>query len=145
MSLPCGHFFDVEELDARVGLADFYEISDSGVIMRPRIRVTDINAPTCPACSESLSGVRRYSLFCQLQSLPDIIDRMYAKFGRKMEMFEDQLTKAESGLSLSFGDFVKEFRPSPLAGKKNQNLVRVRGNTMMEVQNKITDFRGEQF
>lgn len=70
---------------------------------------------------------------------------MYAKFGRKMEMFEDQLSKAEEGLSSTFEDFVKGFRPSPLAGKKNQNLVRVRGNTMMEVQTKITDFRGEYF
>ena len=143
MSLPCGHCFNVEELDQHVGLADFYEISDTGVIVCPRIRVTDIKAPTCPACSESLSSVRRYSLLHQLRSLSDIIDRMYAKFGRKMEMFEDQLTKAESGLCSTFGDFAKQFKPSPLAGKKNQNLVRVRGNTMMEVQTNITDFKGE--
>ncbi|KAA6416394.1 MAG: hypothetical protein FRX48_01114 [Lasallia pustulata] len=77
------------------------------------------------------------------RSLPDNIDRMFAKFGRKMEMFEDELTKAESGLSSSSGEFTKQFRPSPLAGKKNQNLVRVRGNMMMEVQKKITDFRDE--
>lgn len=145
MSLPCGHCFDVEKLDKHVGLADFYEISDTGLIVRPRICVTDLRAPTCPTCSGSFSGVRRYSLFDQLRSLPDIVDRMYAKFGRKMDMFEDQLTKAELGLTLGFGDFTKQFKPSPLAGKKNQNLVRVRGNTMMEVQKRITDFRGEHF
>lgn len=145
MSLPCGHCLDVEKLDKHVGLADFYEISDTGLIVRTRIRVSDIRAPTCPTCSASLSGVRRYSLFHQLRSLPDIVDRMYAKFGRKMDMFEDQLTKAELGLTLGFGDFTKQFKPSPLAGKKNQNLVRVRGNTMMEVQKRITDFRGEHF
>lgn len=144
MSLPCGHCFDVEELDEHVGVADFYDINDTGIIGRPRIRVTDFAAPTCPACRESLSGVRRYSIFHQIQSLPDNIDRMFAKFGRKMEMFEDELTKAESGLSSSSGEFTKQFRPSPLAGKKNQNLVRVRGNMMMEVQKKITDFRGEE-
>ena len=144
MSLPCGHGFGVQELDEHVGLADFYEISGTGVIECPRIRNTDVQAPSCPTCGESLAGFRRYSLPHQIQGLPDILDRMYAKFGRKMEMFEDHLVKAELELSSSFEDFSKQFRPSPLAGKKNQNLVRIRGNVMTEVQKRITDFRGER-
>ncbi len=146
MHLKCGHIFELETIDKHVGLGDFYEIDSTGVIKRPRIilpKLQGLNAnPCCPECGASCADVRRYAIFKELKELPDTLDRLYAKMGRKMNVFMDWMLRCKGDLQTSFEEFRKNLRPGPLTGKTNADLVRDRGNSMMEVQQNICSFRG---
>lgn len=147
--LKCGHHFDLAIIDAHVGLSNVYDIDSMDIIKRPLLRFSTIKdldnrACCCPECGESCDDVRRYAIFKQLRALPDTIDRLYAKMGRKMELFMDWIIRTREDLQNSFEDFCKKLRPGPLNGKTNERWVRDRGNAMMEVQRKIVNFRGMQ-
>lgn len=144
--LTCGHYFDLEAIDTYVGLQNVYDIDSIGVIKRPLLKSSAIQAlgasAYCPECGVACVDVRRYAIFKQLQDLPDTVDRLYAKMGRKMNMFMDWIIRSKEDLDASFEEFSKKMKPGPLAGKTNERLVWDRGNVMMEVQRKIVDFRG---
>lgn len=144
MHLKCGHSFDLEIMDTHVGLRNVYEIDGRGVIRRPQISsIQSLDTkPCCPQCGKSCVDMRRYAIFKQLQDLPDTIDRLYAKMGRKMDMFNHSMLNCRDDLQASFQTFRKSLQPGPLAGNANAGLVRERGNAMMEVQQRIVDFRG---
>ena len=147
MFLSCGHVFDVDEMDTHVGLKNIYRFDSNGNIERPHLissnlQELNINA-CCPECGKPCDNLRRYAFIRQLLNMPDTIDRLYAKMGRKMEMFMDGLVRVKEDLRLSADIFQKRLKPSPLAGKTNEQLVKDRGNAIMEVQHKVTRFRGK--
>lgn len=145
MHLKCGHSFDLEEMDMHVGLRNVYEIDGRGIIKRPQISssIQSLHTkPCCPQCGKSCVDMRRYAIFKQLQDLPDTIDRLYAKMGRKMDQFNHSMLNCRDQLQASVQKFRKSLQPGPLAGNANACLVRERGNAMMEVQQRIVDFRG---
>ena len=59
-----------------------------------------------------------------------------------MDMFMEQMLQIKENLGSSGGEFRKKMKPNPMAGKANQRLAYDRGNACMEVQQKMTDFRG---
>ena len=81
----------------------------------------------------------------QLGGLQDTIDRMYAKLGRKMEFFRFRMLHSEELLSITFKSFCKKLSTGvgPLSGKRDKEMVWARGNTMLEPQTKVTDFRDD--
>lgn len=131
-------------MDKHVGLRNVYEIDDRGIIKRPQISsaIQSLDTPCCPQCGKSCVDMRRYAIFKQLQELPDTIDRLYAKMGRKMDAFNHSMLNCRDDLQASVQTFRKSLQPGPLAGNANARLVRERGNAMMEVQQRIVDFRG---
>lgn len=145
MHLKCGHSFDLEKMDMHVGLRNVYEIDSRGIIKRPQIsssmQFLHIK-PCCPECSQSCVDMRRYAIFKQLQDLPDTIDRLYAKMGRKMDTFNHSMLNCRAELQATVQKFRESLKPGPLAGNANALLVRERGNAMMEVQQRIVNFRG---
>lgn len=145
--LACGHYFDLEVIDEYVGLRDVYDINPTGVIKRALLDSSAIEAlganAYCPECGVTCIDIRRYAIFKQLRDLPDTVDRLYAKMGRKMNMFMDLIIRSKEDLDTSFEAFSKKMKPGPLTGKSNERWVRDRGNAMMEVQRKIVDFRGK--
>lgn len=146
MFLPCGHYFELEYLDRQFGLTNVYLLDTNGNIQKVACdtleKVKNMTS-ACPTCGESCKNVRRYKLHYQLLALLGNIDRMHAKFSRKMNMFMEQLYEAKTSLDKSFNDFHERLRPGPLAGRNNADLVRHRGNTLVEVQSSITDFKDE--
>lgn len=146
MFLPCGHHFELEYLDRYLDLSEVYLLNTTGSIQTvasdalKRAKGIDL---ACPTCEESCKNVRRYALCHQLVALEGNIDRMHAKFSRKMEMFMEQLYGGKTSLDKSFDDFSKRLRPGPLAGRSNADLVRHRGNTLAEIQSRITGFKDQ--
>ena len=144
MFLSCGHHFELEYLDRRFNLSSVYLLDTTGNIQKvasgspTQVKSTEL---ACPACGESCKNVRRYAIHHQLLALEGNIDRMHAKFNRKMNMFLEQMCGAKIGLDNSFSDFHKKLRPGPLAGRSNADLVRHRGNTLAEIQSRILDFK----
>ncbi|MCJ1462198.1 hypothetical protein MMC07_000798 [Pseudocyphellaria aurata] len=145
--LACGHHFDLETFDAHVGLKNVYDIDSTGVIKRALVNPSAMQAfgadVCCPECGAACVNIRRYAIFKQLRDLPDTVDRLYAKMGRKMNMFMDLIVRSKDDLDTSFEAFSKSMRPGPLTGKTNERWVRDRGNAMMEVQQKIVNFRDD--
>ena len=143
--LPCGHSFHVESLDAHFGLGKVFEINDTGVIERPRLRIlpNETKVLRCPQCNAPCNDVRRYALLDQLRGVGENIDRLFKKLGRKMYGYMEQVLEVEEQLQLDFPDFQKNLKSGPLAGKKNENLIRIRGSRLNGVQQQITRYRGE--
>lgn len=146
MFLSCGHIFDVGEMDAHVGLKNIYQFDSKGTIERPQFissKLDELNINAyCPDCSKPCDDLRRYAFVKQLRNMSDTVDRLYAKMGRKMELFMNDIVRVKEHLQLSADIFRKKLKPSPLSGKTNEQLVKDRGNAIMDVQNKITRFRG---
>lgn len=142
MALNCGHVFDLEYLDRHVRVHDVYAIGDQGSISSLSLSKISEKAPRCPTCLAPIKDVRRYSYLMQLKSLSDNVDRMIAKMGRKLYMFEEQLSCTERELEAEFARFCNKIRTTPMAAKVNQRMVWERGNLLMEVQNRVTKFRG---
>ena len=146
MFLPCGHHFALDYLDRHLELSNMYVLDTAGNIQKvasdalSQAKSTDL---ACPTCGESCKNTRRYALRYQLVALEGNIDRMHAKFSRKMNMFMEQLYSAKISLDRSFNDFQKRLRPGPLAGRSNADLVRHRGNTIAEIQSRILDFKDD--
>ena len=145
MFLPCGHHFDVEFLDARIGLPRLYQLDSTGRIQYPQVSLIghalDIET-SCPTCGASCHDVRRYSLARQLRDFEGNLDRLYAKLTRKLHMHLGQLYEAKICLDASFPSFNARLRPGPLTGRANNALVHERGNALAEVQRRIINFNG---
>ena len=144
MFLPCGHHFELDYLDRHFDLNNIYVLDTTGNIQKVasdalgQAKSTDL---VCPICGESCKNIRRYALRYQLAALEGNVDRMHAKFSRKMNMYMEQLYGARINLDMSFNDFQKRLRPGPLAGRSNADLVRHRGNALAEIQSRILDFK----
>lgn len=143
IELHCQHTFDLELLDRHNRLQDVYAIESDGHIMSLALSKEFGTAPTCPTCLAPITDVRRYAAGLQIKALPDNIDRMIAKMGRKLNAFEEGLTRKVREMDMDFAGFCRKIRPSPMAAKVNQRLVWERGESFMEVQRKVTDFRGK--
>lgn len=143
IELHCRHTFDLEHLDRHTHLEDVFEIKKDGHITSLALSKEFGDEPTCPTCLAPITDVRRYSAGVQIKALPDNIDRMIAKMGRKLCAFEEGLTRKVRDMDVDFAGFCKKIRPSPMTAKVNQRLVWERGESFMEVQRKVTDFRGK--
>ena len=144
MFLPCGHHFVLEYLDRYLGLTNVYRLDTTGNIENiacDTLRQVKKMSSACPTCGQSCNKVRRYALHHQLVALEGNIDRMHTKLSRKMNMFMEQLYDAKTRLDLSFNDFRERLKPGPLAGRSNADLVRHRGNTLVETESRITNFK----
>ena len=146
MFLPCGHHFELEYLDKYFDLGNLYQLDINGTIQKVAShilsQVKSTNLP-CPTCGESCKNVRRYALHHQLVALRDNVDRVHTKFSRKMNMFMEQLYDAKISLDRSFDDFRDRLRRGPLAGNNNTNLIHYRGNTLADVQSRISNFKDQ--
>ncbi len=142
--LPCGHSFDVKALDAYVGVGKIFELSETGVIERPRFGITGDTTmvPRCPECSAPCEDVRRYALMSQVRNLPENIDRLFKKLGRKMYGYMEQVLEMKAELQAEFPEFQMSLKPGPLSGKRNETLVRVHGSKFNAVQQQISKYRG---
>ena len=146
MFLPCGHYFELEYLDKYFGLTAVYHLDMTGKIQKVASnalsRIKSMS-PACPTCGESCTNFRRYALLHQLVALRGNVDRMHAKFSRKMNMFMEQLYNAKTSLDKSFDDFRERLRSGPLTGRNNENMIRQRGNNLAELQSRITNFKDQ--
>jgi len=146
MFLPCGHQSELAVLDNHVGLSSIYQMDGAGriekVFLRPQRQSSSIQI-SCPSCGSCLQDVRRYLLFNQLSTLEDHVDRMHAKFSRKMNMFLEQMCNTQYNLDDTYEAFKRGLRSGPLAGKMNEDLVRYRGNALAGIQHQILYFKGE--
>lgn len=143
IALRCGHHFDLESLDRQNRIQDVYEITNDGHIVSLALSKEPGTLSTCPICLVPMKDVRRYSAGLQIKALPDNIDRMIAKMGRKLNAFEEQLTRKVREMEGDFAGFCKKIRPNPMAAKVNQRLVFERGESFMEVQRQVTGFQGK--
>ena len=143
ISLRCGHTFDLEHLDRHTQFQNIYEMQNDGQVVSLALAKDFETAPTCPTCLAPITDIRRYSAGQQLKAFSDNVDRMIAKMGRKINAFEEGLLHRQRDMDADFPGFSQKIRPSPLAAKMNQRLVWERGQTFMEVQKKVTDFRGK--
>lgn len=144
MFLPCGHHFELEFLDRHIGLTKLYRLDTTGNIQKvacDTLGQVKNMVLACPTCGGSCKNVRRYAFHHQLVALKGNIDRMHTKLSQKMNMFMEQLYHAKTTFDKSFDDFRERLRPGPLAGRNNADLVRHRGNTLVEIQSNITNFR----
>lgn len=142
IALNCDHTFGLEYLDRHTRLQDVYAIGNQGSITSLSLSKGSISTPNCPTCLAPIKDVRRYSVITQVKNLSDNVDRMIAKMGRKLNMFDDWLCCRERELEAEFASFCNKIRPNPMAAKANQRMVWERGNSFMEVQAKVTNFRG---
>ena len=144
--LPCGHNFDVQTLDSHVGIQNRDCLnteanSDSG-------SVTEIPSPdslVCPNCAVPIKGIRRYLIVTQMAALPETVDRLYAKLGRKLDKLNYETYRNEELLSLTFESFCKRLSTEMrrLSGKRDKDMIWTRGNAMLKVQTKAAAFRDE--
>ena len=143
--LSCGHNFDIKTLDKHFGLGKIFEASDTGNIERPRTGIAPdaMAILRCPKCSALCNDVRRYALINHLPNLVENIDRLIKKLGRKMYGYMEQMLEVKNSLRVEFPDFQKSLKAGPLAGKRNENLVRVRANKLNGVQQQIVNYRGQ--
>ncbi|KAI9844007.1 MAG: hypothetical protein M1837_005942 [Sclerophora amabilis] len=145
LGLECGHIFDLSVIDGLVGMRDFYEMDDTGVItgmIEPTRDPREVSL-LCPQCGSLISGVRRYTRLYQLQSLWDTMDRLAAKMDRKLGIFERRLANGERRLNASFKEFCSGVRPNPLAAKSHSDSIIERGRWYTQVQMAICHFRDD--
>lgn len=143
ISLSCGHRFDISVLDKHAHVDDIYITNSEGDFTSLSLSKGVPDVPLCPTCSTPIKHVRRYSLVQQVKNLHENIDRMVAKMGRKLSLFEHTFCHVERKLKSDFRDFCKRIRPSPTAAKSNQNLVWDRINAFTRPQNQVVAFRGK--
>ena len=146
MFLTCGHHFELGYLDAQIGLSTVYRMDNLGrirkVVCTSSQQAKRMN-PSCPECGESCKDARRYAICEQLLALQGNIDRIYAKFNRKLNMFMNKMYEAKAGLDKSYEEFSQSLRPGPLTGRTNADIIRHRGNTLAEIQRDISQFKGK--
>lgn len=145
MFLACGHQFDLETLDDCFDITKLYQVDGTGRIAKVNLAAMEqlaVMKLACPSCGQDCKDLRRYALSHQLSVLEGTIDRMCAKFDRKLNNMLHLMYKTKAELDKSFGAFAKALRPGPLTGRTNQDLVISRGNAMVELQSSISGFRG---
>ncbi|KAL8945029.1 MAG: hypothetical protein Q9216_000013 [Gyalolechia sp. 2 TL-2023] len=143
--LPCGHDYDVADLDSKLGVDKMLELSDSGKILslKGSMAETCVSLPQCPQCGAPCGDVGRYRHLRQFRVASNTVDRLYSMFGRKMKMFAEKIQGASKELDIGFGLFCKHVERGPLAGRTNTALVKARMVYMMPIQTLITRFRDE--
>ncbi|KAI9724422.1 MAG: hypothetical protein M1812_000490 [Candelaria pacifica] len=130
-------------MDAHVGLSQVYSINKEGVIDGFNSGIGELHKSPlvgCPTCGSSLKEVKRYAIIHKVKNATNMLDRMVAKFGRKVSMWHREILEREELLRARFVWFCKEISPGPGAVKSNQELVRERGSWYMEIQSKIYSF-----
>ena len=145
MFLPCGHNFDLAELDNHVGIAELYRIDENGGILEVIASTVkgERNVNTwCPTCGQSCALINRYALHNQLQTFESVLDSLHVRFYRKTSKFLDQMYSKKLGLDSSFQAFQAGLKPGPLTGRYNELKIRERGNVLGELQENILGFRG---
>lgn len=145
MFLPCGHSFDLDLLDNHVGISFLYDLSSTGRILKARAASARDRANVmtyCPTCGTHFRQLTRYHLCDQLSALDGNVDQIFAKFSRKVNTLMEHMYSRKKELDQTFDAWSKTLRPSPLAGRTNEGLVRHRGNALAEVQDSIINFRG---
>jgi DNA-directed RNA polymerase subunit RPC12/RpoP len=144
MHLKCGHSFKVTALDGHVRLGDVYQLSSAGTIECGRVKeIPAMDLLRCPDCSASIKGVQRYRRIEQLAALETTMDRMNTMLGRRVRDFVFECLMTEEVLPLHFEAFCRDIKSGPLAGHKNEILVRHRGYSMQELQDMILRYRNE--
>ena len=81
----------------------------------------------------------------QRRTLSDTTDRLYAKAGRNLKIFTDEVYAKEASLAPTFTSFglALDENCGPLTGQRDHDLVRQRVNRLVEVQSQIVNFRDE--
>ena len=145
MSLPCGHAFGLGILDSHVGISNLFDLDSTGVIQKARADSSQVltNIKTlCPECGADFGQLRRYLFASKLSDLEGNLDRLYAKFSRKLYIFMDKMYTTKAELDQTFSTFCKTLKPSPLSGRTNEQLVRARGSVLDGVLSDLTRFKG---
>ena len=144
IALDCGHIFPVTDLDETFHLKDLYHVDTSGTILGCGVvKMPSIFGIRCPECWTPVLNTQRYAMANQLGDVPDTVDRLYCKLGRKLSNYCNDISRPEEYLNLTFDVFCNQLKPGPLAGKQNQRLVWDRTSHMLGVQRIITEYRDE--
>lgn len=142
--LPCGHDFNVAELDSEFGLDRIFELSTSGAVLGMKRSMAESSEakPQCPHCAASCDNVQRYRHFGQFQIAANTIERLYQMFGRKMDMFAKKIRRDIEDLDSGFKWFCKSIELGPLAGQQSAEVIKARMLYLISTQTAITRFRG---
>ncbi|KAL8770000.1 MAG: hypothetical protein Q9209_004247 [Squamulea sp. 1 TL-2023] len=143
--LPCGHNFNVADLDHQFDLGGMFHISTSGEILAMKVAMAEScrQPPECPTCGDNCDMVPRYRHFRQYQLAPDTLERLYTKFGRKMRMFARNVQVFRKNLQQGFEWFTDNFQPGPLSGEENTAMIKLRMLYMMPLETDIVRYRDE--
>ena len=144
ITLQCQHTFDVEELDTLFGLTDVYELDTHGAVVAGAVKkIPSREDLVCPTCSSPAVGTRRYELSNRLGQVYETIDRLYAKYGRRMAAWMEE-TKHVDGLVFGdIDDFCARLKTGPLSVKNNRNQLKYRAMSIDEVQQTAMRYRDE--
>lgn len=142
--LPCGHSFNVAELDSEFALDQIFEMNSAGEIPDTKCSIADASkkALQCPQCGASCDGVQRYRHLRQFQLAPVTIERLYKMFGRKMDMGASKIRKDIENLDSGFKWFCKTINMGPVASQQSAALIKARMTYLMSTQTAIARFRG---
>ena len=146
MFLPCGHTVDLETMDNHVGIANFYELDDTGQIRKANL--TSVQAllsvkAACPTCGADCKRIRRYALAAKLLALEGYINPLLSKFSLKLNSFMEQMYSVKLELDRTFSAFSMTLKPSPLSGRTNEELVHGRTTVLAGLQKSIAGFRSK--
>ena len=142
--LPCGHSFMHQKLDSLYGMHDLYHIDEHGIVISLDIkRLPSESSMVCPTCNEPIRGSKRYELAASIASVLDVLDRLYAKLGRKMGMYARQIRDEEKSLTGNFRNLVKELKTGPMSTGPNRQAIMRYGSNLTEIQQSLVKFRTE--
>ncbi|MCJ1282588.1 hypothetical protein MMC26_001913 [Xylographa opegraphella] len=131
-------------LDTRWALKNVYKVDGNGVIECGTVtQLPKLGILRCSDCNEPSRSTTRYELANQLQDLTTTIEHFYSKIGNKLSELHEDYLHSEEVLCLTFRGFTETLKPGPLGGKHNQRAIWVRGNTMLEIQDRATKFRDD--
>ncbi|KAL9641307.1 MAG: hypothetical protein Q9204_000101 [Flavoplaca sp. TL-2023a] len=145
MFLPCGHDFNVVDLDTQLGLGNVFDIGIYGDIMAIKSAMAQAckQTPRCPQCSASCASVPRYRHIGQFQLAPDTLERLYSKLGRKMRTLARNVQDYRKNLQKGSEWFCENFEPGPLQGKANAEMIKTRLLFIVPLETAITRYRDQ--
>ena len=142
--LPCGHSFMHQQLDQLYGMYDLYNIDKDGIIISLDIkRLPSNDSMVCPTCNESVHGSQRYQFAAHIASIFDVLDRLYAKLGRKMGGFARQIQGEEKSLATDFQGLVKQLKTGPMSTGLNRQALASYGSNLEEIKQSLVKFNDE--
>ena len=145
MFLHCGHNFDLEVLDKHVELSSFYDLDNTGKILKTNLSTRQAPAsakPFCPACGRDFTNIQRYALIVKLTSLNGTFDRIYANFSQRLGVFMEQVYSIRTQYDQDYNIFQKTLKPSPLSGKTNEDAVNDRRMVLARLENSVENSKG---
>ena len=144
MFLPCGHDFNLVDLDTQLGLGNVFDIGIYGDIMAIKSAMAQAckQTPRCPQCSASCASVPRYRHIGQFQLAPDTLERLYSKLGRKLRTLARNVQDYRKNLQKGSEWFCENFEPGPLQGKANAEIIKTRLLFVVPLETAITRYRG---